>query len=208
MLNDSEGIAIDLRPHWWFLSRPMGALVGAVLLGILVIAQTLDRSGAGWDLLRWTCVVLILAGLVWLGVRYLKWLNTRFVVTTDRVIFRTGVLTKRGIEIPLERVNTVFFTQTLYERLIGTGTIGIESAGESGKQSFPDIRKPVLVQNTIYRHIEANNARRFGTQSRPHGSAVELSIPEQIEKLDDLRQRGVISEGEFAAKKTDLLNRL
>jgi len=35
-----------------------------------------------------------------------------------------------------------------------------------------------------------------------------LSIPEQIEQLDQLRIRGVITESEFQLKKADLLNRM
>ncbi len=58
-------------------------------------------------------------GLLWLAVRYARWATTNFVVTTDRLVFRAGVLGKRGKEIPLERVNDIAVTQTVFERLIG-----------------------------------------------------------------------------------------
>ena len=71
------------------------------------------------------------------------------------------------------------------------------------------MRKPAIVQNEIYRQMEANSNRMYGggRQQAPTQPA-GLSIPEQIEKLDELRKRGVISEQEFAAKKADLLNRM
>ncbi len=128
-------------------------------------------------------------------------------VTSQRVIHRVGVISKHGIEVPLERINTVFFNQSVFERMLGAGDLGIESAGERGSETFEDVRKPAIVQNEIYRQMEANSNR-----ARGGGPAVtqqaQLSIPEQIEKLDELRKRGVISEQEFAAKKADLLNRM
>ena len=79
---------------------------------------------------------------------------TYFVVTTDRVIFRTGVISRRGIEIPLGRVNNVLFNQSLLERLIGAGDLLIESGGESGQQIFTDVRNPDRVQNSIHAAID------------------------------------------------------
>ena len=124
------------------------------------------------------------------------------------MIHRYGVVAKHGIEIPLERINTVFFNQSIFERLLGAGDLGIESAGERGAETFEDVRKPAIVQNEIYRQMEANSNRMYGGRQQPATQQAGLSIPEQIEKLDELRKRGVISEQEFAAKKADLLNRM
>jgi Short C-terminal domain/Bacterial PH domain len=114
---------------------------------------------------------------------------------------------KKGIEIPLERVNTVFFNQTVFERMLGAGDLSIESGGETGKQSFSDIRKPSAVQNEIYRQMELNNTRMYGGRHEPQ-PAVAVSIPDQIAQLDALRQQGVLSEAEFAQKKAELLKRM
>jgi len=67
--------------------------------------------------------------------RYLMWINTNFVLTTDRLIFKQGIVAKKGIEIPLERINTVFFHQTVFERMLRAGDLSIESGGESGKEN-------------------------------------------------------------------------
>jgi hypothetical protein len=88
--------------------------------------------------------------------------------------------------------------------MIGAGDLTIESAGERGQEVFPDLPKPGLIQNEIYRLIEAGKVR----QAERFAGRREMSIPEQIEKLDELRQRGVLTQAEFDAKKTDLLNRL
>ena len=76
--------------------------------------------------------------------------------------------------------------------------------GERGQQHFADIPKPQVVQNEIYRQIEANQARNADRMAGRR----ELSVPEQLEKLDELRQRGVISQAEFDQKKTQLLDRM
>jgi uncharacterized membrane protein YdbT with pleckstrin-like domain len=209
LLNEGEEVVLDLRPHWWFMAKPTAALVGSIVLGIVVLMDAGDEGvGQGIKILT---ALIVLGCLAWFGVRYLQWVSTNFVVTTDRVIHRVGVVAKRGIEIPLERINTVFFHQSVFERMFGLGDLGIESAGERGAETFEDVRKPALVQNEIYRQMEANATRMHGPRSyqapmtQPDSAS---SIPAQLDQLDDLRKRGVITEAEFAAKKTELLNRM
>ena len=198
LLNDNEDIVLDLRPHWWFLSGPVVTVVLAVALAIFLVA-----IGAGTAFLL-ASLALVVAALVWLLIRFLRWTTTNFVVTTDRLIFRSGVLSKHGREIPLERVNDITFNASLFERIIGAGDLVIESAGERGQQMFTDIPRPMQVQNEVYRQIEAAQQR---DADRMAGRR-ELSVPEQLEKLDELRQRGVISQAEFDAKKSQLLDRM
>ena len=150
--------------------------------------------------------ILVLLALGWVGLTYVTWVTTNFVITTDRLIYRHGVLSKHGIEIPLERVNTVFFSQTILERVLGSGDLVIESAGESGRQAFSDVRKPTAVQNEIYRQIEANENRKFD-RIATHAPVAE-SIPDQIAKLDQLRQQGVLTQAEFDQKKQQLLDKM
>jgi uncharacterized membrane protein YdbT with pleckstrin-like domain len=201
LLNDNEQVVLDLKPHWWFMVGSTLALVGSIIVALLVLA---------WfdvDVLKYGGALLVLFCLAYFGYRYVKWTSMQFVVTTERVIHREGIVAKKGIEIPLERINTVFFNQSIFERILGAGDLGIESAGERGSETFTDVRKPSLVQNEIYRQMEANSNRMH--QGGPAATQpAAASIPEQIEQLDQLRQRGVISEQEFAAKKADLLNRM
>jgi uncharacterized membrane protein YdbT with pleckstrin-like domain len=203
LLNDDEELVLDLHPHWWFLIEPLAALVAAVALGGYVLSRG-DPPAA----LEFASGILVLVTLLWFGLRYAQWVTTHFVVTSDRLIYRHGVLAKHGIEIPLERVNTVFFSQSIFERMLGSGDLVIESAGEQGRQAFSDVRKPSAVQNEIYRQMEANENRKFDRIGQGHGEGGGPSIPEQIDQLDDLRRRGVLTEQEFQAKKADLLKRM
>ena len=103
--------------------------------------------------------LLIIGSLIWLGERYIRWVSTHFILTSDRIIWREGVVAKKGIEFPLQRINTIFFSQRIFERLLGLGDLKIESASESGTQIFEDIRSPGKVQHEIYAQMEANENR-------------------------------------------------
>ena len=204
LLNEREDIVLDLHPHWWFFAPPLLALIAAIAVGGLALAA----SDAAW--VQIPAGVLILGFLVWFGIRYSRWITTNFVVTTDRLIYRHGVLAKHGIEIPLDRVNTVVFRQSIFERIVRSGDLVIESASETGRQAFSNVRNPSAVQNEIYRQIEANENRKFDRvgESVANLDDREPSIPAQIRELDELRKQGLLSEEEFAAKKQQLLDRM
>ena len=210
LLNDDEQIVLDLHPHWWFFAPPLLALIAALILGILALANDVHTA------LQVPAGLVVLVLLIWFGWRYLRWITTNFVVTTDRLIYRHGVLSKHGIEIPLDRVNTVFFRQSIFERVVGAGDLVIESASETGRQRFSNVRKPSAVQNEIYRQIEANENRKYdrvgvsaaaGTAGAQRADDTE-SIPAQIRQLDELRKQGLLTEEEFARKKQQLLDRM
>jgi uncharacterized membrane protein YdbT with pleckstrin-like domain len=196
LLNDDEEVVLDLRPHWHVLFGPAALLV-------IAVAALVGSAASGLD--EWLQVALgavTLAALAWFAGRYARWASTSFVVTSDRLVHRSGVLAKQGIEIPLERVNTVFFNQSLVERLLGTGDLVIESGGERGQQHFTDISRPSHVQNEIRRQIELDQRRTYG------GRPAEESVVDRLAKLDELRRRGVVTQAEFDAKKASLLDRL
>ncbi|MDG2112766.1 MAG: SHOCT domain-containing protein, partial [Actinomycetota bacterium] len=94
------------------------------------------------------------------------------------------------------------------------GDLLIESAGESGQSRFSDVRKPDAVQNEIYRQVEAQRGRATGTPIPAVDSPAEApqsaegSIARQIEELDELRRKGLVSEEEFEAKRHELLDRM
>jgi membrane protein YdbS with pleckstrin-like domain len=147
---------------------------------------------------------IVIVALIWLLLRYARWYSTNFVLTTDRVVHRSGIIAKRGREIPLDHINDISYNQTVFGRIIGAGSLTIESAGQRGQELFPDLPRPSRIQNEMYKQIEGGKTR---LADRMAGGR-QLSIPEQIEKLDELRRRGVLSEAEFETSKADLLNRL
>ena len=201
LLIEGEDLILDLRPHWI-------ALVGPTVVTLLVVAGYLlalayaPDEGAGRSVVVWGGLVLAVVILIWYPVRrFIDWVTSNFVVTTDRVIHREGFIAKRSMEIPLEKINDVRFRQSVFERVIGAGDLILESAGEFGRNVFSNIRDPEQVQKTIYHQGELNQEREM----RP-GPAAPTATTE-LQRLADLRDRGVLTEEEFESQKRKILGR-
>ncbi|MDQ4068684.1 MAG: PH domain-containing protein, partial [Actinomycetota bacterium] len=152
-LNDGEEVILDLRPHWFFLFGPAVGLLAALALAIWV-SQAIDS-----DLALFPALALAVVALLFFLARYAQWLTTDFVLTTDRLIYRKGVVSRQGREIPLERLNDVSFQQTLFQRMLRAGDLLVESGGERGQSQFGHFADPQGIQNEIHRAIEAAAAR-------------------------------------------------
>ena len=159
LINEGETVVLDLKPHWWFFARHIAAGVGLLIVLVLVFGE-LDGSIRNFSLAAWLVALLLFIG--WLVKAYLDWQFTFFVLTDDRVIYRTGVFAKHGVEIPLTRVNNINFHQGIVDRLVGAGTLEIESAGHDGESRFSHVRHPDGVQQEIYRQMEAHTRKRAG----------------------------------------------
>jgi uncharacterized membrane protein YdbT with pleckstrin-like domain len=212
LIQEGETVALDLRPHWWYFSRNILTGIPLAIILILVLGQL---EGDGWaeSSLRLLVGVVALAWAVWLGLKYLGWRMTYFVVTSRRVIYRSGVISKRGVEIPLERINNINFHQRLIDRIIGAGDLDIESAGKDGQSHFDFIRHPDGVQHEVYRQMETRNMPVAMMQQAPAPAPAAApqpgaAVPEQIEQLARLRDQGHITAAEFEAKKAELLDRI
>ena len=211
LINEGETVVLDLKPHWWFFWKHI--LVGGALLIVLgVWIGPLDsKNGAKIPL-----AVAILVYVAFVVVKYLTWTYTHFVLTDRRVISRSGIISKRGTEVPLDRVNNIDFSQKFWERLIGAGDLSIESAGKDGQSHFQNVRHPDMVQQEVYRQMEVNSRRQAGwhadamaerSPSAP-ATAATPDVADQIAKLATLRDQGALTSEEFEAKKTELLDRM
>jgi len=212
LLNQNEQVALDLRPHWWYFSKHILTGIPLFVLFLLVWAwqtdNTLETITAGvW-------IVLAVAWGIWLVVKYFNWRFTYFVVTSERVIYRTGVIARHGVEIPLSRINNINFNQGVFNRMIGAGDLEIESAGREGTSTFDNVRHPDGVQQEIYRQMEARQkieASWVGDKIGSAAGAAEAStgnVADRIRELSTLLEQGHITPDEFEAKKAELLGRM
>jgi uncharacterized membrane protein YdbT with pleckstrin-like domain len=197
LLLEGEVVAFDLRPHWWYFAGPLftGIPVIALLIGALQL------NGDTQTVALWATAALALGWAAWLAHRLLSWQTTHFVVTSERLIFRSGILAKQSRDIPLEKIEFLDSRRTFFERLIGAGDLVIKS-GDEQQQAFSDIPQPDAVQKEINRQMEANQNRAMGGPVHPP------SVTDQIAALADLLERGAISQAEYEAKKAQLLDRL
>lgn len=196
LLVEGEELILDLRPHWIALVMPTIATI-ATFVVMLLLYRTFEE-----DILD---LVVGIAGTLFLLAypvrRLVDWLTSHFVVTSDRIIHRRGFIAKYSMEVPLEAINDVRFEQGIVDRLIGAGTLVVQSASEAGRQVFDHIRSPEEVQKTIYHQGELNQQRMLAGS----GGRGTPSTASELERLADLRARGVLTEEEFQAQKRRIL---
>ncbi len=159
LLVDDEEVVVHLHPHWTTLFWPVVGLlliVGAASFGMAAIP--VGRQQGVYRMLVLAAALVLLARLVLVPV--LRWRTTHYVVTTHRLLFREGVLTRRGRDIGLSRITDVSYRQTLWERLVRSGTLSIESAGDSGATVLRKIPDSDGVQQLLNHMIEEDADRR------------------------------------------------
>jgi uncharacterized membrane protein YdbT with pleckstrin-like domain len=129
VLTDGEEVVAALHPHALTMFWPVVRLllvVGAASFGMAMIPVGSDQG-----LYRLVLLVVALVLVLVTVVRpLLRWWTTHYVITTHRLLYRTGVLARSGRDIALSRITDVSFSQTLWERVIRSGTLRITSAGE------------------------------------------------------------------------------
>lgn len=159
LLSDNENVVVHNHPHFKMLIGPVFVLVVTLGVGIWLALLATDLAPP-WDnvsLISIGAIALIL--ILWLFLAPLvRWRTTHFIVTTDRLMAREGVLKRTGIDIPMSRINSVQFEHGLLDRVFGCGTLLVESASEEPLK-FDDIPKVERVHTVIYRQV--NDDRRY-----------------------------------------------
>ncbi|UMP01906.1 PH domain-containing protein [Amycolatopsis sp. EV170708-02-1] len=156
LLSENEHVVVHSHPHFKMLIFPFLALIVTLGAGIWLAVVAKDAT-APWDLISEIAIAAVGIGLVvWLFLApFVRWRTTHFIVTTDRLIAREGVLKRTGIDIPLSRINSVQFEHGLLDRVFGCGTLVIESASDEPLK-FDDIPKVERVHTVIYREVNDN----------------------------------------------------
>jgi uncharacterized membrane protein YdbT with pleckstrin-like domain len=206
LLSADEDLVVDLRPHWIALIKPI--LQTILIVTGMIVTWLLTPFSLGW-LYALTFVVAVALLTLFPSRPVIRWATSHFVVTTDRVIRRSGWIAKEAMEISLEKISDVRFQQGMLERLIGAGTLTIESAGRSGQEVLEDVQNPERVQKLIFEMKERNNARSaVGRPPVDIASWGPASVADELTKLYQLMERGVLSDEEFRAVKARLLGRV
>ncbi|MEE4022486.1 PH domain-containing protein [Gordonia sp. PKS22-38] len=154
-LAPGEEVVLHRHPHWKCLIGPfLLFLVVTAAAGLLAGVITGAQIGSTTRLVLFIIVgVIWLAAFAWYFVRPLvSWASTHFVLTDRRVIFRNGIITRSGIDIPVRRINTVEFRHGPIDRLLRTGTLIIESASDE-PLAFDDIPQVERVHALLYHEV-------------------------------------------------------
>jgi hypothetical protein len=213
LLIEGEELVLDLRPHWVALVGPVFVTLLVVVGWILALVYA-PEDGSGRTAVIWAALAIGVLVLIWYPLRaFVAWATSNFAVTSDRVIHREGFIAKHTMEIPLEAINDVRFSQSVFERMVGAGDLIIQSASEFGRNVFANIRSPEGVQRTIYEQGELNKQRMYqggGASPGPPAarggpSPASPSVTTELERLAELRDNGVLTEAEFQDQKRKIL---
>lgn len=158
LLTSDEEVVEHLHPHWITLVLPVLWLV--VICVATGVGIALLPTGSAHSGLVLGVLVVALVLLCWLVFApWLRWRTTHYVLTNERVVIRTGILRHTGRDIALARINDVGFVLTLWDRMVGAGTLTIESASEQGQQRLVNVPHAQRVQQTLNHLIEADSER-------------------------------------------------
>jgi uncharacterized membrane protein YdbT with pleckstrin-like domain len=157
-LSEGEHSVLILHPHWKTVLLPLLLLVVVVVAAAVLVAviphnqmQSGERIAVG--------VIALVVAVIWTGVPFLRWRTTTYELTTRRFRLRRGILSRTGRDFPLVRISDVSFSSGPIDRLLGTGRLIIESAGEHGQlvlNEIPSVRK---VQATLFQLVEDEHTR-------------------------------------------------
>jgi uncharacterized membrane protein YdbT with pleckstrin-like domain len=199
-------------------------LAGVVILAVALIMMLSPELEA----IAWIAFVIAAVPAFEVIRIFADWMNERYIITNRRVMEIRGIINKHVRDSALEKVNDVDLTQSVIGRILGYGTVQIITGSDIGVNMFRRISNPVRFKREML-----NAKERLGDESllgvparqpageRPAdaGAAISASavpgpaesqprISDLLIELAELRQKGILSEEEFQAKKKELLARL
>ncbi|MDW8068368.1 MAG: PH domain-containing protein [Anaerolineae bacterium] len=197
LLAQNERIVFVSRRHWVSLLPTI-----LVDLGVAIVIVALSVGGALFaPPLPLLGLILLLLPLGHLLIRWIIWRNEQYIITNRRVMEVRGVYKKHVSDSSLEKVNDVVMEQSVLGRLLDYGDIRIITGADIGVNVFRRIAHPIRFKITMMDQKAAYSYEE-PTEARPE------DVPDLLARLDDLRQRGVITQEEFDREKRELLARL
>lgn len=180
LLSAGEEVSFILRPHFRAILLP-------ILWGVLVITgfgvviyYVWAIEWLRWALLIITAVLVIITFIT----PFLRWLTTQYVFTTRRIIIRSGLIAKKGRDVPLSKVNNVSFNVTVLGRILNYGALQIDSANEDQPLIIEDVPSVEKIQKRVYDLYESDDARRRTPDATTLQQVAE-AVTEVLE--DDIR---------------------
>lgn len=151
LLSPGERVIVSTRTHWKVLILPVFVLIVTCAVAGFLVA-VLPSGSAHPILLGLVLVVAAVVVIVFTVRRFVEWISATYTVTNRRIINRSGIVVRKGRDIPLQRINQVSYERGLLDRLFGCGTLVISDASEEGNSvlhDVPDVEKLQLTINDL-----------------------------------------------------------
>ncbi|WP_153505312.1 PH domain-containing protein [Cumulibacter manganitolerans] len=167
ILTKDEKVVRSLHPHWLTVLAP--TVIGILIIAAAWLIVAMTPVNPTWDVVDWIIIGLgVLLLIIFVLVPFLRWRTTRYVITTNRVAVRRGVLSKSGQDIGLSKITDVSFHQSFLDRIIRSGSLHIETAGDGPDEDIANIPRSNQVQQLLNRLVEEDAARRGGFGAGGH----------------------------------------
>ena len=197
-LKNGEKVVVVIRSHWLLIVWPIVLIVIGFVLGILI-------GGYGY------IIPFVLICYLWYKI--IQRNNNLWAVTNLRIIDEFGVFTLNSKESPLDKINNVSYNQTLFGRLFDYGNVQIQTAAEIGSTTYSMVETPKKLKDTITQMQEEYKKSQILSQAQELARAISSDSPKQsknelaaeLERLFELKQKGILSEEEFIAGKKKIL---
>lgn len=192
------------KKHWLpTLFKPIVVLSLSVLLSLKV------------DLLKNYFFFMYLSAIGLLLYKILDRSFSTWAVTNLRVIEETGILTRITTECPLDKINNVSYSQNIWGRIFRFGTIIIQTAAQHGATIYSNVNNPQLLKETLITMQEEYKKSAWREQTEAlatlftneNRNEAGLSISSELEKLFELKEKGVLTETEYTSLKYRIFNR-
>lgn len=202
-LKKDEKIILVTKPHWFTLSLPFLIMMAGFIIGYLVERYTKGSYG----------LFLILIVICYFILKIIQRNMNIWVVTNLRVIDEYGVISNNSKESPLEKINNVTYKQSFWGKIFGFGNVQIQTAAEIGSTTYFAVEKPKELKDTITQMQEEYKETQIKKQATELASAIvarqqtnKTDISTELEKLFELKQKGILTEEEYINRKTKILN--
>jgi uncharacterized membrane protein YdbT with pleckstrin-like domain len=202
LLGEQEKIILSTHQHWFVLFKSIlfKIIVTIIIAAAVTVVWLFLLSKNPLAVLGY---LILLIPLVSLLHDFLLWINQDYIVTNMRVIQLSGIVNKNVTDSSLEKVNDVKMSQSFWGRIFDFGDVEILTGSELGVNLFKTIGNPVRFKTSMLNAKEKLEGRFVQPDI-----VASPDVPALIEKLDKLRQQGIISESEFQNKKSDLLRKM
>jgi hypothetical protein len=169
-------------------------------LFMLIVGLALLLVPTTWASVAILALVMSIFPLVDTVRIYLDWFNERYAVTNRRVMLIKGIINKHVSDSALEKVNDVVLVQSVIGRLLAYGDVEIITGSDVGVNLFRRMARPVDFKREMLNQKES--------LSRIADDEQQEDVPQLLVQLDELRQRGILTDEEFEAKKKQLLDQI
>lgn len=158
--------------------------------------------------------IIVVAALIYAIYQILERQCNIWVVTNLRIIDESGLITHYAIESQLDKINNVSYSQSLWGRQLGYGNVEIQTAAGHGATYYIGVESPQLLKDTITTMQEENKKQAGKDQAKELASTYltgqtnnnTISIATELERIFDLKQKGILTEDEYKNLKTKILN--